>query len=96
MIRPQRNVKFLPQTEKWFVGDDACIVPNDGLYRIYYHIIPRTTVGAQCVPLRVGYALRQHRTIPALRLKHRSDGCCTASALPKCSIRHPVLSALLA
>ena len=49
MIRPQRNVKFLPQTEKWFVGDDACIVPNDGLYRIYYHIIPRTTVGAQCV-----------------------------------------------
>ena len=51
MIRPQRNVKFLPQTEKWFVGDDACIVPNDGLYRIYYHIIPRMTVGAQCVPL---------------------------------------------
>ena len=40
--------------------------------------------------------LRQHRTIPALRLKHRSGGCGTASALPKCSIRHPVLSALLA
>ena len=30
--------------------------------------------------------LWQHRTIPALRLKHRSDGCGTASALPKCSI----------
>ena len=29
--------------------------------------------------------LRQHRTIPALRLKHRSGGCGTASALPKCS-----------
>ena len=29
----------------------------------------------------------QHRTIPALRLKHRSGGCGTASALPKCSIR---------
>ena len=29
---------------------------------------------------------RQHRTIPALRLKRRSDGCGTASALPKCSI----------
>ena len=40
--------------------------------------------------------LRQHRIIPALRLKHRSGGCGTASALPKCSIRHPVLSALLA
>ena len=29
---------------------------------------------------------RQHRTIPALQLKHRSGGCGTASALPKCSI----------
>ena len=27
--------------------------------------------------------LRQHRTIPALRLKHRSGSCGTASALPK-------------
>ena len=33
--------------------------------------------------------LWQHRTIPALRLKHRSGSCGTASALPKCSIRHP-------
>ena len=30
--------------------------------------------------------LRQHRTIPALRLKHRSGSCFTAAALPKCSI----------
>ena len=30
--------------------------------------------------------MRQHRTIPALRLKHRFGGCGTASALPKCSI----------
>ena len=29
---------------------------------------------------------RRHRTIPALRLKHRSGSCGTASALPKCSI----------
>ena len=56
-VSPAKKREILPQTEKWFVGDDACIVPNDGLYRIYYHIIPRTTVGAQCVPLRVGYAL---------------------------------------
>ena len=40
--------------------------------------------------------IRQYRTIPALRLKHRSGGCGTASALPKCSIIHKVLSALLA
>ena len=33
-----------------------------------------------------GESLRQHRIIPALRLKHRSGGCGTASALPKCSI----------
>ena len=32
------------------------------------------------------FLLRQHRTIPALRLKHRSGSCGTASALPKCSI----------
>ena len=30
--------------------------------------------------------LWQHRTIPALRLKHRSGGYGTATALPKCSI----------
>ena len=30
--------------------------------------------------------IRQYRTIPALRLKHRSGSCGTASALPKCSI----------
>ena len=30
--------------------------------------------------------IRQYRTIPALRLKHRSGGCGTASALTKCSI----------
>ena len=30
--------------------------------------------------------LRQHRIIPALRLKHRFGGCGTVSALPKCSI----------
>jgi len=44
----------------------------------------------------VRFVFRQHRTIPALRLKHRFGGCGTASALPKCSIIHPVLSALLA
>ena len=36
--------------------------------------------------VRVFLVLRQHRTIPALRLKHRFGGCGTASALPKCSI----------
>ena len=35
---------------------------------------------------RSSFVIRQHRTIPALRLKHRSGSCGTASALPKCSI----------
>ena len=36
--------------------------------------------------LTCGTMQGQHRTIPALRLKHRSGSCGTASALPKCSI----------
>ena len=40
--------------------------------------------------------LRQHRTIPALQLKHRCCGCEAQSASQKCSIIHPVLSALFA
>ena len=32
--------------------------------------------------------LRQHRTIPALRLKHRFGGCGTASAAPRSPYRH--------
>ncbi len=56
----------------------------------------RSSDGFEILIGRNNLHLRQHRTIPALRLKHRSGGCGTASALPKCSIRHPVLSALLA
>ena len=32
--------------------------------------------------------LGQHRTIPALRLKHRSDSCGTTSAAPRSPYRH--------
>ena len=40
--------------------------------------------------------IKQYRTTPPCGLSIRSGSCGTASALPKCSIRHPVLSALLA
>ncbi len=43
----------------------------------------KQSVGRVIPPRR---KLGQHRTIPALRLKHRSGSCGTASALPKCSI----------
>ena len=34
------------------------------------------------------FILGQHRTIPALRLKHRSGSCGTASAAPRSPYRH--------
>ena len=43
------------------------------------------TGSQRCGPVLSLY-LRQYRTIPALRLKHRSGSCGTVSALPKCSI----------
>ena len=45
----------------------------------------RQRAGAEFMPI-TKLELGQHRTIPALRLKHRSGGCGTASALPKRSI----------
>ena len=54
---------------------------------------PSTTPGRSTCMTRFE---RQYRIIPALRLKRRSGSCGTASALPKCSIIHKVLSALLA
>ena len=45
----------------------------------------RQRAGAEFMPI-TKLELGQHRTIPALRLKHRSGSCGTASALPKCSI----------
>ena len=37
-----------------------------------------------------GFCLRHHRIIHGYRLAHRSDGCGTPSAPPKCSIIHKV------
>ena len=92
---------------KPFVGDDACIVPHVGPCLIPHLKLRRplkfpSSQKAYARAFRARHMLfllshyRQHRTIPALRLKHRSGSCGTASASPKCSIRHPVLSALLA
>ena len=72
---------------------------NFRLFRYTPSCVPRLNAmrGTQFIPAEVqetpfhripwqGIGLRQHRTIPALRLKHRSGSCGTASALPKCSI----------
>ena len=52
------------------------------------HHSPQGNGRTMCAPTGLGNEkhLRQHRTIPALRLKHRSGSCGMASALPKCSI----------
>ena len=78
---------------------DAFGVADDHLgqaVRLHLGAHAHYTLFVHIIILTFQVNLRQHRTIPALRLKHRSGGCGTASALPKCSIRHPVLSALLA
>ena len=62
---------------------------------VFYNKSAPHAVKILCAGLFRILSLRQHRIIPALRLKHRSGGCGTASALQKCSIIHKVLSALL-
>ena len=56
------------------------------LYLLFTMIFRGAIITAKNRPTGRSSALRQHRTIPALRLKHRSGSCGTASALPKCSI----------
>ena len=53
---------------------------------VFYNKSAPHAVKILCAGLFRVLSLRQHRIIPALRLKHRSGGCGTASALPKCSI----------
>ncbi len=74
-----------------FVGGAVIQWVRDGLRMIqesrdaeYY--AQKVPDNGGCILFRPLPDLRQHRTIPALRLKHRSGSCGTASALPKCSI----------
>ena len=70
----------------------AVLKPSGGNCAVLPLLFHKITASVWC-PLPVGRhadavlrLLWQHRTIPALRLKHRSGSCGTASALPKCSI----------
>ena len=82
------KAESLTAKQKWMLLAAAAI--------LLWFALQFVGLGAAVGLLLLLLILRQHRTIPALRLKHRSGSCGTASALPKCSIRHPVLSALLA
>ncbi len=73
---------------------------NDGEYMVMFNPVIVKQSGAYetdegCLSLTGTRKTKRHKVI-TLRLKHRSGGCGTASALPKCSIIHKVLSALLA
>ena len=74
------------------IGQQGAGIGQRGLAGVVVFIVHRLPP----VGVLLLYDLGQHHTIPALRLKHRSGGCGTAPALPKCSIIHKVLSALLA
>ena len=67
----------------------ALVAPNVSLSarRVWIEMVTSIIRRIAGWPLtKRGVRIGQHRTIPALRLKHRSGSCGTASALPKCSI----------
>ena len=77
---PLRNGGFVFYVDVWAFFNRSAV----GLFELrnISQLVRRRTM---CVSTSV-VILKQHRTIPALRLKHRSGSCGTASALPKCSI----------
>ena len=77
---PLRNGGFVFYVDVWAFFNGPAV----GLFELR-NISQLVRGRTMCASTRV-VILRQHRTIPALRLKHRFGGCGTASALPKCSI----------
>ena len=77
---PLRNGGFVFYVDVWAFFNRPAV----GLFELR-NISQLVRGRTMCASTRV-VILRQHRTIPALRLKHRFGGCGTASALPKCSI----------
>ena len=86
---------------QWCQHNTKCCTKKDFLYFcVNFWAICQNSVQASFLPaehiLQTFYfccchsrfAFRQHRTIPALRLKHRSGGCGTASAAPRSPYRH--------
>ena len=94
LILPRRNLADCNKRCKPFVGDDACmsgpvLSPHLKLRRPLKFPSSQKAYARAFRARHMLFLLshyRQHRTIPALRLKHRSGSCGTASALPKCSI----------
>ena len=82
------------RTLRWWCGPQAWPNARHHNYSQILRVFPKNllTIPAVLCDNRIIEQLPnrknlwQHRTIPALRLKHRSGGYGTASALPKCSI----------
>ena len=79
---PLRNGGFVFYVDVWAFFNRSAV----GLFalRNISQLVRRRTM---CVSTSV-VILKQHRTIPALRLKHRFGGCGTASAAPRSPHRH--------
>ena len=86
---------FVQASVSWFMPSLVCFQHTTARCGTPYRIFPFRKnfilLSGKFYPLaslwyNKATILRQHRTIPALRLKHRFGGCGTASALPKCSI----------
>ena len=67
----------------------GCVCRNRRYFRLFRYTLTQNRAVHTEPPLfcvEDARHFRQYRTIPALRLKHRSGSCGTASALPKSSI----------
>ena len=84
----RQSMHFLPRITASVLQMGTVTVPQSPkpLPVHSYHLAAQGKPQSRPARQAVIVNLRQHRTIPALRLKHRSGGCGTASALPKCSI----------
>ena len=67
----------------------GCVCRNRRYFRLFRYTLTQNRAVHTEPPIfcvEDARHFRQHRTIPALWLKHRPGSCGTASALPKCSI----------
>ena len=84
----RQSMHFLPRITASVLQMGTVTVPQSPkpLPVHSYHLAAQGKPQSRPARQAVIVNLRQHRTIPALRLKHRSGSCGTASALQKCSI----------
>ena len=84
--KSRRNPLWIPRL---FNVKSGCVCRNRRYFRLFRYTLTQNRAVHTEPPIfcvEDARHFRQHRTIPALWLKHRPGSCGTASALPKCSI----------